>query len=67
MPPDQGGFEIATDWTVIRIEEHRQTRILIAYHYLCPNCTMIFQPRQTTLIPSTTSIDPTKRDRGEPP
>lgn len=49
MPPDPGGFEIATNWTVIRIEAHRQTKIEICYHYLCPNCTFKLAPRQSTL------------------
>lgn len=51
MPPDRDGLEIATDWTVIRIEEHRQTKIVIRYHYLCPNCTFALHPKQTTLVP----------------
>lgn len=58
MPPDKDGNEIPVDWTVIRIEEHLQTKMIIGYHYLCPNCTFTLLPKQTTLtaLPKQTTL-----------
>jgi hypothetical protein len=50
MPPDTDGFEIATNWTVVRTEEHLKTQIIINYFYLCADCMIRFQPRQAVLI-----------------
>ena len=50
MPPDRDGHEIATGWTVVRVEEHGKERIEIAYLYVCPRDMITVIEKQVPLF-----------------
>lgn len=53
MPPDPDGLPIPSEWSVIRIEKHHKTKIIISYLYLCPGCDLVTMKIQTSLTPET--------------